>query len=51
MMTDNEKYILRAEIINLKTEREWAEFQRVDAEEAVLKIERQIREKEDKLDE
>tara|TARA_R100001594_G_scaffold15475_2_gene32434 strand:+ start:1325 stop:1477 length:153 start_codon:yes stop_codon:yes gene_type:complete len=50
-MTEEEIYNLRIDILNLKNQREWEEFKRVEAEEAVLKIERQIREKEEKLNE
>ena len=51
MTTEADKYNLRVEILNLTIQREWEEFKRVEAEDAVLKIERQIREKKEKLNE
>ncbi len=51
MMTEADKYNLRVEILNLTLQREWEEFKRVEAEDAVLNIERQIREKKEKLNE
>tara|TARA_R100000458_G_C8273915_1_gene248809 strand:+ start:2572 stop:2724 length:153 start_codon:yes stop_codon:yes gene_type:complete len=50
-MTEADKYNLRVEILNLTLQREWEEFKRVEAEDAVLNIERQIREKKEKLNE
>jgi|TARA_Y100000401_G_C8242915_1_gene184007 hypothetical protein len=51
MTTEADKYNLRVEILNLTLQREWEEFKRVEAEDAVLNIERQIREKKEKLNE
>ena len=51
MMTEADKYNLRVEILNLTLQREWEEFKRVEAEDAVLNIDRQIQEKKEKLNE